>query len=107
MGSLTNSEDPDEMPHDVAFHQGLHLLLKQKDLQGKKNVFFFVCGGGGGGNITFYPLIYTMDHHGFFVCSFMENSIGLKMVQTSFCKAHYFRLLLAIVSEVGSLMCII
>ena len=27
MGTLTNSEDPDEMPHDVAFHLGLHCLL--------------------------------------------------------------------------------
>ena len=24
MGSLANSEDPDEMPQDVAFHQDLH-----------------------------------------------------------------------------------
>ena len=25
---LTNSVDPDEMPHYAAFHQGLHYLLK-------------------------------------------------------------------------------
>ena len=24
--TLTNSEDPDEMQHDAAFHQGLHCL---------------------------------------------------------------------------------
>ena len=30
MGTFTNSEDPDEMPHDVAFHQGLHCLLRLK-----------------------------------------------------------------------------
>ena len=24
-----NSDDPDEMPHNVAFHQGLHCLLKK------------------------------------------------------------------------------
>ena len=24
MGTFTNSVDPDEMPHNVAFHQGLH-----------------------------------------------------------------------------------
>ena len=29
MGTFTNSEDPDEMPHNAAFHQGLHCLLKQ------------------------------------------------------------------------------
>ena len=28
MGTLANSEDPDEMPHNVAFHQGLHCLLR-------------------------------------------------------------------------------
>ena len=33
MGTFTNSEDPDEMPHNVALHPGLHCLLKEK----KKN----------------------------------------------------------------------
>ena len=28
MGSFTYSEDPDEMPHNVAFHQGLYCLLR-------------------------------------------------------------------------------
>ena len=27
MGTFTNSEDPDEMEHNDAFHQGLHCLL--------------------------------------------------------------------------------
>ena len=27
-GSLANSEDSDEMPHNAAFHQGLHCLLR-------------------------------------------------------------------------------
>ena len=26
--TFTNSEDPDEMPHDAAFHQDLHRLLR-------------------------------------------------------------------------------
>ena len=26
MGTLLNSEDPDEMQHNAAFHQGLHCL---------------------------------------------------------------------------------
>ena len=30
MGTLANSEDPDEMQHNAAFHQGLHCLLKLK-----------------------------------------------------------------------------
>ena len=28
MGTLANSEDPDEMQHDAALHQGLHCLLR-------------------------------------------------------------------------------
>ena len=27
MGTFTISEDPDEMQHNAAFHQGLHCLL--------------------------------------------------------------------------------
>ena len=27
MGTLANSDDPDEMPHHAAFRQGLHCLL--------------------------------------------------------------------------------
>ena len=30
MATLANSEDPDEMQHNAAFHQGLHCLLKIK-----------------------------------------------------------------------------
>ena len=37
MDTFINSEDPDEMPHYAAFHQGLYCLLGKKDLQTKKN----------------------------------------------------------------------
>ena len=30
MGTLSNNEDPDEIQHNAAFHQGLHCLLKLK-----------------------------------------------------------------------------
>ena len=30
MCTEANSEGPDEMPHNAAFHQGLHCLLRQK-----------------------------------------------------------------------------
>ena len=30
MGILAKSEDPDEMQHNAAFHQGLHYLLRLK-----------------------------------------------------------------------------
>ena len=36
MDTFINSEDPDEKPHYVAFHQGLYCLLSKKDLQTKK-----------------------------------------------------------------------
>ena len=74
---MANSEDPVEMPLNVAFHQGLHCLLKQNRSSEKENNLFGGGGGGGGGNVTFDPFIYTMDHHDSFVCSFKENSIGL------------------------------
>ena len=34
METLANSEDPDEMQHSVAFHQGIHCLLKLKQSSG-------------------------------------------------------------------------
>ena len=33
---MANSEDPDEMPHTAAFHQGLHCLLSQNLCVGKE-----------------------------------------------------------------------
>ena len=49
-GTLANSEHPDKMPHNVAFYQGLHFLLKDKiDLVRKKyNIYF--------GNYNLWPL---------------------------------------------------
>ena len=34
MGTLTNSEDPDEMLHNVAFHQDLHCFQGKKKSSG-------------------------------------------------------------------------
>ena len=34
MCTLTNSEDPDKMPHNAAFHQCLHLMLRSKQSSG-------------------------------------------------------------------------
>ena len=34
MGTLANSEDPDEMQQHAAFHQGLHCLLRLKQHSG-------------------------------------------------------------------------
>ena len=40
MGTLANSEDPDEMPQYAAFHQGLYCLLRQNRSSEKKNLIF-------------------------------------------------------------------
>ena len=45
MGTLASSEDPDEMPNNATFHQGMHCLLKQKQSSEKEMQFFL-------GNIT-------------------------------------------------------
>ena len=36
------TEDPDEMPHNAAFHQGLHCLLRLNNLQGQKYIINLV-----------------------------------------------------------------
>ena len=41
MGTLANSEDPDEMPHNVAFHQDLHCLLRQNRSSEKEMQYVF------------------------------------------------------------------
>ena len=40
MGTFTNSEDPDEMPHIAAFYRVYTVCEDKKDLQSKKyNIF--------------------------------------------------------------------
>ena len=56
MHILGNSEDPDEMPHNAAFHQCLHYLLIQK-LSSEKEIQFLYFE-----IIKCDPSIYTMDH---------------------------------------------
>ena len=41
MRTLVNSEDPDEMPHDAAFHQGLYYLLRQTMFRERNKVFIW------------------------------------------------------------------
>ena len=49
MRSLVKIEDPDEMPHNAAFHQGLHCLLLQKQSLVKE--IHFLCE-----NFNLWPL---------------------------------------------------
>ena len=55
MRTLANSEDPDEMPHTAAFHQGLHSLLRQKRSSEKEIKLLF-------GNYNYVPSIYIMNY---------------------------------------------
>ena len=75
MCTLANHEDPDEMPHIEAFHQGLLYLLRQNDLQRTKYNFYLVI-------ITCDPSIYTMDHPKFIVSNQKEESISAIRVKT-------------------------
>ena len=51
MGTLANSEVPGEMPHNAAFHPGLHCFAKSKMTFREINIYFF--GGGGGGGVGY------------------------------------------------------
>ena len=51
---LTISEDPDEMPHNAAFHQGLHYLLRQNRSSRNNSMNSEI--------ISCDPSMYTMDH---------------------------------------------
>ena len=56
--TLANSEDPDEMPHNAAFQQGLLCLLKLKGS----------CD----------PSEYTMDHSKFILSKQKEESMTIR-----------------------------
>ena len=67
MGALTNSEEPDEMPHNASFHQGLHCLPRQ-NLSSEIPYFLET--------ITCDPSIYAMDHPKFIISNQKEESIS-------------------------------
>ena len=70
MHTLANSEDPDEMPHDAAFHQSLHSLIRQKQSSEKEIHFYLKV-------LTCELLIHTMDHPKFVVSNKQEESISV------------------------------
>ena len=72
MRSLANSEDPDEMPHRVAFHQGLHCNLKRK-----KIIFYEEV-------ITCNPSFNTMDHPKYIASNQKEEFIRAYRVNQAF-----------------------
>ena len=68
MHTWANSKDPDEMPHNAAFHHGLHCLLRQiisvKRIQYHLEI------------ITFDPSVYTMDDRQLIVSNHKEETIS-------------------------------
>ena len=83
MGIMTNSEDPDEMPHDAAFHQGLYTVyLNQKDLQRRKFNFLLEIL-----RITCDPVLYPTHYRSLYN---VDQECGIPrghsiMVYTTWC----------------------
>ena len=73
MGTLTNSEDPDEMQHNAAFHQGLHCLLRLKQPSGTEIHHYSETS-------TCEPFKYTMDNPILIVSICMGKSIRIQRV---------------------------
>ena len=79
MGTFANSEDPDEMQHNAAFHQGLHCLLGLKqplETEIHHNLENSTCD----------PLKYTMDCPILIVSIYMGKSIRIQRVNSK--KTH-------------------
>ena len=84
MVTLTNSEDPDEMPPNAAFHLGLHCLLRQNQSSEKEILYLEEI-------ITCDPSIYTWtkQYTDWTVQNFIENSIGPKRVKHTNTHSHF------------------
>ena len=72
MCTLANSEDPDEVQHNAAFHLGLHCLLRLKQHSGAEIHNFE--------NSTCDPLKYTMSSSKLIVSICMDKSIRIQRV---------------------------
>ena len=74
MGTLANSEDPDEMPYNMAFHLGLHCLLRVNNLRERDSILEI---------ITCNPQIYIMNHPKLIVSYLVEELIRIQKVKLS------------------------
>ena len=77
MGTLANSDDPDEMQHNAAFHQDLHCLLRLKQSSGTEIHYNLDIS-------THDPLNYTMDSPLHFVS--IRRGIFLRMQRVNVCR---------------------
>ena len=73
MSTLVNREDPDEMPHNAAFHLIRNCLPKLKYSSVKKVQFYLEI-------IIYGPLIYIMNHPKFTVSYQEEEPIRIQRV---------------------------
>ena len=71
---LADSDEPDEMLHNAALHQGLHCLLRQS-IFGERNTIFLEM-------IACDPLVDTMDHPDLTVSTSWEIPLVLKGYNT-------------------------
>ena len=55
MGTIVNSQDQDKMPHNAAFHQSLHCLLKLNQASEKEKQYCLKI-------ITSDTSMFIMDH---------------------------------------------
>ena len=75
MGTLTDSEDPDEMQHNAAFHQGLRCLLRLKHPSGTEKHYNLETS-------TCDPLKYKMGYPILIASICMGKSIRIQRVVT-------------------------
>ena len=75
-GTLVSSEDPDEMQHNAAFHQGLHCLLPLNRLSGTEIHFDLETS-------TCDPLKNKMGIHLLIVSIYMGKSIRIQRIRDS------------------------
>ena len=95
MGSLGNSDDPDEMQRYAAIHQGLHCLLRLKQPSGTdihNNLENFTCVP-----LKYMSSPYLLYQH---VLEIPSEYKGLKGVCNVLCfVVHYFVSILALQSS--------
>ena len=70
MGTLANSDDTDEIPQSVTFHQGLHCLLKKEQSSRTKDHLNLEI-------LTLDLLICTISHSRFILSYQMEEFINI------------------------------
>ena len=74
MRSLANSEDPDEMPHNPAFHHGSTLFAMAKTIFRERNTFYVEI-------ITSDPLVNNMEPPKFIASNQKKESIMKERVK--------------------------